>query len=330
MLNYVYKVTWNECPDEDTFPTFPEAKDFINQKTATGNPNYVSPFIYEIELVEDENGMFVPTGDDVCVFSWDDQTGKPDTRQPKLFDEDEYEGQLAYDPEFDVYSEFGGEEKADIPQPEQLSLFDLEEASDPDSRSVEDIFVDTINSWGLDDEVDEKETKAEQPNKDDEATAKVISDTIATWDQDKFDEALTALNEADENFGECQCCHEEFAKSDLIKDDNQRYICKKCAYDLGIEESLEETVPEDLADDRTPIQGNIHVLGEPVDYKKEIAKEKLVDESYNAEEFGRYMVAANKLGLETGADIVKFSAEHGNVKDKELLKVMEEEAAKLG
>lgn len=149
-----------------------------------------------------------------------------------------------------------------------------------------------------------------------------------------FDEALTALNEADENYGECQCCHEEFAKSDLIKGDDQRYICKKCAYDLGIEESLEETVPEDLADDRTPIQGDVHVLGEPVDYKKEITKEKLIDESftesYNTDEFKRYMDAANKLGLETGADVVKFSEEHGNVKDKELLKVMEEEAAKLG
>lgn len=281
MLNYVYKVTWNECPDEDTFETFDQAKEFIQQKWDLTDPNYVSPFVNEIELVDDENGNLVPTGNDICVFSWDSQNQKPNLRQPKLFDDSEYEGKLA-DNDFEIYDDFivdDSEDDADIPTP-----------ADPyGGRNLFDF---------------------------------------------NFDEALTALNEADENFGECQCCHEEFAKSDLIKGDDQRYICKKCAYDLGIEESLEETVPEDLTDDRTPIQGNVHVLGEPVDYKKEIAKEKLVDESftesYNAEEFGRYMAAANKLGLETGADVVKFSEEHGNVKDKELLKVMEEEAAKLG
>lgn len=32
MLNYVYKVTWNECPDEDTFETFDQAKEFIQRK----------------------------------------------------------------------------------------------------------------------------------------------------------------------------------------------------------------------------------------------------------------------------------------------------------
>ena len=280
MLNYVYKVTWNECPDEDTFETFDQAKEFIQQKWNLTDPNYVSPFVNEIELVDDENGNPVPTGNDVCVFSWDNQNQKPNLRQPKLFDDSEYDGKLA-DNDFEIY----------------------------------DNFI-----------VDDSEDKEEAPLPADPYGGRNLFDF-------SFDEALTALNEADENFGECQCCHEEFAKSDLIKGDDQRYICKKCAYDLGIEESLEETVPEDLTDDRTPIQGNVHVLGEPVDYKKEIAKEKLVDESftesYNTDELRRYMAAADKLGIKTGADLIKFSTEHGNVKDKELLKVMEEEAAKL-
>lgn len=281
MLNYVYKVTWNECPDEDTFETFDQAKEFIQRKWNLTDPNYVSPFVNEIELVDDENGNPVPTGNDVCVFSWDSQNQKPNLRQPKLFDDSKYDGKLA-DNDFEIY----------------------------------DNFI-----------VDDLEDEEEAPLPADPYGGRNLFDF-------SFDEALTALNEADENYGECQCCHEEFAKSDLIKGDDQRYICKKCAYDLGIEESLEETVPEDLADDRTPIQGDVHVLGEPVDYKKEITKEKLIDESftesYNTDEFKRYMDAANKLGLETGADVVKFSEEHGNVKDKELLKVMEEEAAKLG
>ena len=47
-----------------------------------------------------------------------------------------------------------------------------------------------------------------------------------------FDEALSALNEADENFGECQHCHEEFPKSELVKKDS-RYICKNCQGNLN-------------------------------------------------------------------------------------------------
>jgi hypothetical protein len=220
MVYYVYRVEWNNNPETETFEKFDDAKALVDQKAATGDPKYVSPFIYEIELAEDENGIAVPTGNDECVFSWDSQKpeNNPELRQPKLFDDSEY----VNDDDFEVYDEFDVTEK--VPEPEDpyggRTLFD-------------------------------------------------------------FDEALSALNEADENFGECQCCHEEFPKSELIKE-GSRYICKECAGNLSedvAEESLEETVPEDLADDRTPIQGDVHVLDEPVDYKKEIAKEKLVDES---------------------------------------------------
>lgn len=53
-----------------------------------------------------------------------------------------------------------------------------------------------------------------------------------------------------------------------------------------------------------------------------------MDEAFNGDEFKRYMAAAEKLGLKTGADLMKFSEEHGGVKDKELLKVLEAEANK--
>lgn len=174
MVNYVYEVSWNECDEKDTFPTFPEAKDFINQKTATGNPNYVSPFIYEIELVEQEDGTWLPTGNDECVFSWDDQTGKPDIRQPKLFDDSEYEGKLA-DPDFEIYD-----------------VFDVD-----------------------------KEPKPAEPEVDPYGGRNLFN----------FDEALSALNEADEAFGECQCCHEEFPKEELVKE-GSRFVCKECAGNL--------------------------------------------------------------------------------------------------
>ena len=223
MVYYVYRVEWNNNPETETFENFEDAKELVKQKWETHDPKYVSPFIYEIELAEDENGIAIPTGNDECVFSWDSQKpeNNPDLRQPKLFDDSEY---ISDDADFDVYDEFDVTEKAPEPEDpyEGRTLFDYD-----------------------------------------------------------FDEALSALNEADDKFGECQNCHEEFPKSELIKE-GSRYICKECAGNLNkgaAEESLEETVPEDLADDRTPIQGDAHVLGEPVDYKKEIAKEKLVDES---------------------------------------------------
>lgn len=55
-----------------------------------------------------------------------------------------------------------------------------------------------------------------------------------------------------------------------------------------MEESLEETVPEDLSDDRTPVQGNVFELDFPYDYKDEIAKEKLVDEDLEEETHNRF------------------------------------------
>ena len=351
MVYYIYEVSWNECPDIEKFETFDEARDFVDEKWALSDPKYVTPFITEIELVEQEDGTSLPTGNDQIVWSYD--SGDDVTlSQPKLFDDSEYEGQLAYDPNFDVYPEFGGEEetKKPEPKPEQLA-FD-------------------------------------------------------------FDEALDKLNEADECEVECTNCHEMFPKDECLNECG-KFICKECAskkslnegagdiqtaieniisgWDVAaVEESLEDTVPEDLSDDRTPIQGDVHVLDKPVDYKKEIAKEKLVDESliddankwkefvnkvnskdywnlselkklaneynitseqlrdvmlhysgtimdekkenleeaFNNDEFERYLAAAEKLGLKTGADLMKFSEEHGGVKDKELLKVLEAEANK--
>jgi hypothetical protein len=55
----------------------------------------------------------------------------------------------------------------------------------------------------------------------------------------------------------------------------------------------------------------------------------IVDESFNNDEFKRYLAAAEKLGLKTAGDLMNFSKEHGNVQDQELLKALEDAAAEV-
>lgn len=135
----------------------------------------MTPFITEIELVEQEDGTSLPTGNDEIVWSYDSGDDNVKLSQPKLFDDSEYEGKLAYDPAFDIYPEFGGEEetKTSEPQPEQLA-FD-------------------------------------------------------------FDEALDALNEADECEVECTNCHEMFPKDECLNECG-KFICKECASKKSLNE----------------------------------------------------------------------------------------------
>lgn len=54
---------------------------------------------------------------------------------------------------------------------------------------------------------------------------------------------------------------------------------------------------------------------------------RIIREGFTNEEMIEYMDLCNELGLKTGADIVKFAQEHGNVKDHALLDAMRLEVA---
>lgn len=161
MVYYVYKVTWNETPEEEVFETFQEAKEFVQQQWELEDPKYVTPFITEVELVEQEDGTSLPTDNDAVVWTYDSKDPEmQDFRQPKLFDVDG-------DGDFEVYDVFD----------------DTEKEQEPDMGNVEDLYGGK-NLFN-------------------------------------YDEALSKLNEADENFGECQCCHEEFPKAELVEQDGR-------------------------------------------------------------------------------------------------------------
>ena len=121
---------------------------------------------------------------------------------------------------------------------------------------------------------------------------------------------------------------EKASDNDLVKAAIQRRID---AFKADLEEALPNLVkkspdqeePKDLVADKDEDKKDDHKK----DHKEEV-KESL-NEAFNMDEFNRFLAAAKKLGLETAGDLDKFSKEHGGVTDLELLKLMEEEAAKL-
>lgn len=66
-------------------------------------------------------------------------------------------------------------------------------------------------------------------------------------------------------------------------DEAEQIIYDELVQLLGLVESLEDTVPEDLADNRQPEAVENNEMAEPVDYKAEVAKAKGLDESLSQE-----------------------------------------------
>lgn len=115
---------------------------------------------------------------------------------------------------------------------------------------------------------------------------------------------------------------EKAGENDLVKKAIQRRID---AYKQDLEDALPNIVKSTEVKDI-----ELDIEEEPKEKPVEESKKpKKLKEGFNNEEFQRYLAAAKKLGLETTGDLMKFSEEHGGVKDQELLNVMEEEANKL-
>lgn len=102
-------------------------------------------------------------------------------------------------------------------------------------------------------------------------------------------------------------------------------------------EDLEEALPNLVKDSDAEIEAISEDELEAVEEELDTATNESVTvevkqplkESFNEDEFKRYMAAAEKLGIKTGADMMKFSKEHGDVKDKALLDAMEAAANEL-
>lgn len=99
-------------------------------------------------------------------------------------------------------------------------------------------------------------------------------------------------------------------------------------------EDLNEALPNLVKDNDAEIEAisedELEAVEEDLDaaVNESLEVKQPLKESYNQDEFKRYMAAAEKLGIKTGADMIKFSEEHGGVKDKALLDAMEAEANK--
>ena len=149
MINYIYKVVWNENNEENVFNTYEEARKFVDscweKQNELEEKKYITPFIYEVEVEVDEHDNQIPTGNEKAVFTYD--SGEPkegELSQPKLFDDSKYEGKLADDDSFSYLKDYEDElaaapaEEAPVEkEPEQLNLFDAFEELDETWDNIE-------------------------------------------------------------------------------------------------------------------------------------------------------------------------------------------------
>ena len=114
-------------------------------------------------------------------------------------------------------------------------------------------------------------------------------------------DAMVEDLENNESEVECKHCFDLFPKEECVKTEHG-YLCKECA---KVHESLEDTVEQDLNDDRTPIQDAEEILAEPFNASEMRKHEHAIKEEFGYESLFDYTGEVMEE-VENNSDLYEF------------------------